>query len=379
MSTFFSIIIPCYNQAHFLSECLDSLLQQSFSDWEAIVVNDGSMDNTNEVATQFITRDSRIKLIEKKNGGLSSARNYGLENINGQRIIFLDADDLLCPKCLKTIADFSNQCDDFDLIQYGYSYVKEDGKTILGHTKASRKDVLIPEIFKSNLGPCHSICISKNLVEAAGSFDETLKSVEDWDFWTRAVKAGGKQKIIPDILVYYRYSKNSMSRNPFVMFDALKTVIDRGPKKDNRITIESSLNTDYDFDTKEVLNKVLIRSMGVGVMQGRIDETTTFFKKFNNVPLEKYKPQDFEEMCSYLSFRYWYSRSDIKEVFELIYPNFILFFKSIGYDYFFTKRALYFIFKRHLFYRNIYSYGKTTGKFINYMLRFYNEKIIALR
>ena len=379
MSTFFSIIIPCYNQAHFLPECLDSLLQQSFSDWEAIVVNDGSMDNTNEVATQFITRDSRIKLIEKKNGGLSSARNCGLENINGQRIIFLDADDLLYPKCLKTIADFSNQCDEFDLIQYGYSYVKEDGKTILGHTKASRKDVLIPEIFKSNLGPCHSICISKNLVEAAGSFDETLKSVEDWDFWTRAVKAGGKQKIIPDILVYYRYSKNSMSRNPFVMFDALKTVIDRGPKKDNRITIESSLNTDYDFDTQEVLNKVLIRSMGVGVMQGRIDETITFFKKFNNVPLEKYKPQDFEEMCSYLSFRYWYSRSDIKEVFELIYPNFILFFKSIGYDYFFTKRALYFIFKRHLFYRNIYSYGKTTGKFINYMLRFYNEKIIALR
>ena len=69
-----------------------------------------------------------------------------------------------------------------------------------------------------------------------------MKSVEDWDFWMRAVKAGGTQKIIPENLVYYRYAKNSMSRDGFVMFDALKKVIERGPKTDVRITIESDFN-----------------------------------------------------------------------------------------------------------------------------------------
>ena len=109
MTPFFSIIIPCYNQAHFLSDCLESLQQQSYTNWEAIVVNDGSTDNTNQVANQFVTKDSRIKLFEKDNGGLSSARNYGLENISGQRIIFLDSDDFLYSKCLKTILDFSKE------------------------------------------------------------------------------------------------------------------------------------------------------------------------------------------------------------------------------------------------------------------------------
>ena len=369
MTPFFSIIIPCYNQAHFLPDCLESLLQQSFSDWEAIVVNDGSTDNTNQVATQFCNKDSRIQLFEKKNGGLSSARNYGLDHISGQRIIFLDSDDFLYPKCLKTIADFSKECDDYDLLQYGYTYVKEDGKTILGHTNASIKESIIPDIFKSNLGPCHSICISKTLARSAGYFDETLKSVEDWDFWTRAVKAGGTQKTMHETLVYYRYSKNSMSRNPFVMFDALKIVIERGPKKDSRITIESSLNKDYDFDTNEILNTVLIRSVGVGVMQGKIDETITFFKNFTNKSLKEYRPQDFEQMCSYLSFRYWYSRSDIEEVFKIIYPNFIDFLVSAGYNPTFIKNALFVIFKRHLFYRNRYRYGITLGSLVNLFIR----------
>ena len=374
MNTFFSIIIPCYNQGHYLSDCLDSLLTQTYSNWEAIVVNDGSQDNTSEVTINYQKTDSRIHLAEKENGGLSSARNFGIQKTKGDRFIFLDADDFLYPNCLEKIAAVAELSTSDDLIQYGYTYVKEDGKAILSHTKASKKEAIIPDIFKSNLGPCHSICISKVLTEAAGLFDETLKSVEDWDFWARAVKAGGKQKTMPDVLVYYRYSKNSMSRNPFVMFNALKTVIERGPVKDNRITIDSSFNKDYNFDTQEVLNKVLIRSIGVGVMQGNIDETLSFFKKYTNKPLEKYKPQDFEQMCSYLSFRYWYSRPDIKEVFENIYPNFETFLRKAGYGKSFRKKALYAIFKRHLYYKNNYRYGNQLGRAFNFIIRKYNEK-----
>jgi glycosyltransferase involved in cell wall biosynthesis len=375
MSTLFSIIIPCYNQAHFLPQCLESLLVQEYKNWEAIVVNDGSTDATNEVFEKYSAINSRIKLVVKENGGLSSARNFGIESALGSRFIFLDADDFLYPNCLAKIAEILQDSNDYTLIQYGYTYVKEDGKTILAHTHAQKKTSLIPDVFEGNLGPCHSICISRSLALSAGSFDESLKSVEDWDFWIRAVKAGGTQKIISENLVYYRYAKNSMSRNGFVMFDALKKVIERGPKKDMRITIESELNKDYDFNSHSIMQQVLLRSLGVSIMQGKIDESIQFFKKNSPIPLEEYKFSDFDHMCSYLSFRYWYSRSDIKEVFEIIYPKFKTFFIEAGYNYSFRRRALFVIFKRHLFYKNHYRYGKFIGTGANFLIGIINKLV----
>ena len=224
----------------------------------------------------------------------------------------------------------------------------------------------------------YSACISRSLALAAGSFDESLKSVEDWDFWIRAVKAGGTQKIISEKLVYYRYAKNSMSRDGFVMFDALKKVIERGPKKDTRIVIESSLNKDYNFDINSVLQKVLIRSLGVGIMQGKIQKCLEFFKSETTKDLSQHTSKEFELMCSYLSFRYWYSKSDIEEVFTLYYPNFERFFDEAGYSKSFKRKALYYIFKRHLFHRNINSYGKNLGRFFNSIIRNFNEKIVLL-
>ena len=122
MNPLFSIIIPCYNQAHFLPDCLESLLQQSFPNWEAIVVNDGSTDTTSEVAKSYQNKDARIKLVEKENGGLSSARNFGIQSAQGNRFIFLDADDYLYPNCLIEISKLVVQDSDQVLIQYGYSY-----------------------------------------------------------------------------------------------------------------------------------------------------------------------------------------------------------------------------------------------------------------
>lgn len=379
MNPLFSIIIPCYNQAHFLPDCLNSILEQEFQDWEAIVVNDGSTDETSQVAMAYQEKDTRIKLIEKKNGGLSSARNFGIRSAQGKRFIFLDADDFLYRNCLEKIAVVIKNSDENTLIQYGYTYVKEDGKEVLGYANTQKRKSLIPYIFKSNLGPCHSICISRSLVLAAGFFDESLKSVEDWDFWMRAVKSGGNQRIIPELLVYYRYAKNSMSRDGFVMFEALKKVIERGPKKDSRITIESSLNMDYDFNSNRVIQLVLLRSIGVSVMQGKIDQSIQFFKEHTPILLKDYKVSDFEYMCSYLSFRYWYSQADIHEVFESIYPKFRIFFNQLGYNKFMTNNALYHVFKRHYFYRNIFRYGRFIGSIVNFFLRKYNEKFVAYK
>src|SRR6185437_13050535 len=93
-----SVIIPCYNQAHFLTAAVDSVLAQAYTDWECIIVNDGSTDNTESVALAYAEKDRRIKYTRKENGGLSSARNTGLNIAAGKFIQFLDADDVLEPQ-----------------------------------------------------------------------------------------------------------------------------------------------------------------------------------------------------------------------------------------------------------------------------------------
>ena len=148
LNPLFSIIIPCYNQAHFLPDCLNSILEQEFQDWEAIVVNDGSTDETSQVAIGYQKKDTRIKLIEKENGGLSSARNFGIRSAQGKRFIFLDADDFLYSNCLFEIAKLVNEDSYKILIQYGYSYINEDKTSILHTVLPSEQKNIIPQMFR---------------------------------------------------------------------------------------------------------------------------------------------------------------------------------------------------------------------------------------
>ena len=98
----FSIIIPVYNVEKYLRDCLDSVLGQSFSDWEAICVNDGSTDHSASILEEYASRDIRITVISQPNGGLSAARNTGMNAAKGDYVIFLDSDDWLEADALKT-------------------------------------------------------------------------------------------------------------------------------------------------------------------------------------------------------------------------------------------------------------------------------------
>ena len=104
MNKLVSIIVPCYNQAQYLPEALQSVLDQTYSDWECIIVNDGSPDDTDIVAKEWLVKDTRFKYIYKENGGLSSARNAGIESSKGDYILPLDADDKIGRDYLKLAA-----------------------------------------------------------------------------------------------------------------------------------------------------------------------------------------------------------------------------------------------------------------------------------
>ena len=92
-----SFIIPCFNHGHYLSDCLNSIYSQSNPNWEAIIVNDGSTDDSLTIINEWLTKDIRFSLINKPNGGLSSARNAGILKAKGNLICFLDSDDLVLP------------------------------------------------------------------------------------------------------------------------------------------------------------------------------------------------------------------------------------------------------------------------------------------
>lgn len=113
MKSFFSIVIPVYNVAPYLRVCLDSVLAQTFTDWEAVCVDDGSTDNSGCILDEYASRDSRFKVIHKNNGGLSSARNAALREVSGAYVVFLDSDDVINEKWLENLhlATFAGSID----------------------------------------------------------------------------------------------------------------------------------------------------------------------------------------------------------------------------------------------------------------------------
>lgn len=117
-----SIIVPVYNVEDFLKTCLDSIIAQSFADFEVICVNDGSPDNSAAILEDYAARDSRIKVITQKNGGLSAARNTGIENAAGEYIYFLDSDDYIHPQMMEIFyREISSG--DYDFVSCGFKKV----------------------------------------------------------------------------------------------------------------------------------------------------------------------------------------------------------------------------------------------------------------
>ncbi len=107
---FFSIIVPVYNVENYLAECLNSILAQTWKDWEVILVNDGSTDKCGVICRSYAERDFRIKLIEKENGGLSDARNAGIESAGGRYLVFVDSDDYILPNAMEEFSRFLSDC-----------------------------------------------------------------------------------------------------------------------------------------------------------------------------------------------------------------------------------------------------------------------------
>lgn len=202
-----SIIVPCYNQAQYLPETLDSVLAQTYPYWECIIVNDGSPDNTEEIAKHYCDKDIRFKYVYKENGGLSSARNVGIKNSLGEFILPLDSDDLIGNYYLEEAIRVFEQEPKTKLV---YCKAELFGE-LNGEWKLAYYDY--KTLLYDNVIFCSSIFkrIDYNVTKG---YDENLKSgLEDWDFYIKLLDEESIVYKLPKALFFYRIRNNSMLRS----------------------------------------------------------------------------------------------------------------------------------------------------------------------
>ena len=204
--TLVSVIVPCYNHAHYLPDALLSILNQTYTHWECIIINDGSPDNTDEVAQQWLIKDSRFKYYKKENGGLSSARNYGIERALGKYIVTLDADDKFEKSFIEQAVKILNKNPEMGIVScWGYRFNENKIYDLFKPNGKNLNDYLF-----SSAALASAMFRKKCWVEVKG-YDEQMKmGYEDWEYYLRISKNGWKTNIIEEPLFYYRQHNSSM-------------------------------------------------------------------------------------------------------------------------------------------------------------------------
>lgn len=219
-----SVVIPLFNKEDCIRKTLDSVLVQSLQDFEIIVVNDGSTDGSAEIVAAI--PDGRIRLINKVNGGPSSARNKGLEVAKGDYIAFLDADDIWSPDYLKEMTDL---IDSFpDAVIWGFNYTMiQDGMIVHSEVKAYRGYLSqewdsFPIFFSSS-----SSCCRKTALIDLGGFDERMVYGEDIDMWFRLL-LNGRGVIDTRVLAFYNKDEyNSLTQHKMPLEKHIPFFIDK--------------------------------------------------------------------------------------------------------------------------------------------------------
>jgi teichuronic acid biosynthesis glycosyltransferase TuaG len=221
-----SIIIPTYNHAHFLKETLTCVVNQSYINWEVIIVNNYSEDETESVVASF--NDQRIKLINFSNNGIIAAsRNYGINQAEGTYIAFLDSDDLWSYEKLERCVNFliSSKC---DWVCHSERWFGDDFErnVVYGPEGRASFDALL---YRGNCISTSAVVIKRALLSQVQGFSELSEIVtaEDYDLWLRLAQLGAKVHFIDEILGSYRIHSQGQSQAALRNMSAISAVVER--------------------------------------------------------------------------------------------------------------------------------------------------------
>lgn len=222
-----SVIIPCYNQGHYLKETVSSVRNQTEQDWECIIVDDGSTDNTKEIAATLVSEDNRIKYLSKKNGGLSSARNTGLQISKGDYIQFLDSDDYIAPNKFQKQLSLMEANPRITISVTRYHLCKDTIDNVYDTTFSLHKydfslNALLYKWGKTFTFPPVCYLVRHDFLTANNIyFNENLRAYEDWLFLLKLKMLGAEFHSVEDFLALYRQHSNQMTQDAHHMLSTL--------------------------------------------------------------------------------------------------------------------------------------------------------------
>jgi glycosyltransferase involved in cell wall biosynthesis len=227
-----SVIMPAYNAEKYIRDSIQSVLDQTYSNWELLVVDDGSTDKTADVVRQFAAQDSRIKYIFQQNGRQSKARNTGIAQSSGTLLAFLDSDDLWLPQKLERqlqTLDATN----VDVVYSNGVIIYEPGATpgstdfpVVGGTIEGHR--MFDLLLLMNFIPTQSVVVRSEIVRNAGPFDESYSVCEDYELWLRLAAHGALFHGMNEKLIKYRRHPMATTHKDSVVFKPMLKIVNQG-------------------------------------------------------------------------------------------------------------------------------------------------------
>lgn len=243
-----SVIVPCYNQAKYLAECLNSIKKQTYDCFECIIVDDGSTDNSSEIASTFVKEDVRFKLFKIVNGGVANARNYGIDKALGEYILPLDGDDKISSEYIESGIDILMNNSEIDVV---YCKARFFGKK---RGRWNLHEFSIDYMLGCNCVFCSAIFRKSIFQKTMGYNIEMRAGYEDWDFWLSMIEVGAQFYRIDKELFFYRIRSRSRQKS----IDERNKIILRNQIYNNHKELYSNhfFNPLYSFEYLNVANSI---------------------------------------------------------------------------------------------------------------------------
>lgn len=258
-----SIIIPVYKAERYLSKCVDSILAQTYADWELLLVDDGSPDNSGSLCDEYAAKNKRIKAFHKENGGVSSARNLGLEMMTGEWVTFVDADDWIAPDTLERCSTYFNE---YETVRFSMKMVYDEQDDSKNRNYIIQSSNNKEEIFSRTLARNSLMCVCGGFYRADLfrqnniRFSTSLVMAEDWLVIMQLLLKAHNVIDLPEVYYFYnQLNESSCSNNPTIKkvencFEAYKTI--KQLLSDEEYTYCQSLNHCYCVLWKAMINAI---------------------------------------------------------------------------------------------------------------------------
>jgi glycosyltransferase involved in cell wall biosynthesis len=264
-----SVIIPAHNAAATLEATLNSVVHQTYTLWEAVIIDDGSTDTTRAVAEDWSHRDRRFRVLHQERSGVSAARNHGLWEARYSFVLFLDADDRIAVTHLERMVGMLAADSTLDAVHCGSQHILPSGAP--GRPRLGSDE---PDLFQYFAFQCHfdihACVLRRDLAMAVGGFDVSLTTCEDWDFFQRVARTGARFGRVPEVLAFYYIRPGSASQNSRRCVTDARVVVNRGHGRDARVRnaaevhAEGRTPTDRDLAFYYTITAFAAQEIGAG-------------------------------------------------------------------------------------------------------------------